>query len=208
MRGESTLDKKFAIAITGCVGAGKTTACNILKKKGYHVIDADLIAKKLILNKSNPEVNILIQNILPSEILQNYNIRNIGNFFDQNNKLELEFDKKFQPILGNILTQKLKFYDSEDPIIFIDAPYLEQKNILNDISLIIVIEADYDICFNRLKKRNNYSNKKISYLLKNSQISDKLYKSPNLIIINNNNDIEDLTHAIDNILINNLKKYL
>ena len=40
--------KKYIIGITGGIGSGKTTVSEILRNKGYFVIDADTIAKEIL----------------------------------------------------------------------------------------------------------------------------------------------------------------
>ena len=35
---------KHAIVITGSIGSGKSTVCEILRKQGFEIIDADSIA--------------------------------------------------------------------------------------------------------------------------------------------------------------------
>jgi dephospho-CoA kinase len=43
------------IGVTGIIGSGKTTASNIMKKKGITVIDLDALAKKTIALKEVQE---------------------------------------------------------------------------------------------------------------------------------------------------------
>ena len=41
-------DFKYAIALTGGIGTGKSTVSSILKLYGYEVLDADLIAHDVL----------------------------------------------------------------------------------------------------------------------------------------------------------------
>lgn len=40
--------REMLIGLTGGVGSGKSTVCDILRSKGYHVIDADRISRKVV----------------------------------------------------------------------------------------------------------------------------------------------------------------
>ena len=60
----------IVIGITGIIGSGKTTASNILKKKGITVIDLDALAKKAIALK---EVQEDIVNRLGKEYIKDGN---------------------------------------------------------------------------------------------------------------------------------------
>ncbi|MEG2200417.1 MAG: dephospho-CoA kinase, partial [Anaerovorax sp.] len=42
------------IGLTGGIGSGKTTVSNYLASKGYHVIDADKVAREVV--DRNPEI--------------------------------------------------------------------------------------------------------------------------------------------------------
>ena len=47
------------IGLTGGIGSGKTTVSNYLIKLGYHVLDADLIAREIVLPGSETLIQIV-----------------------------------------------------------------------------------------------------------------------------------------------------
>ncbi|MBE6771572.1 MAG: threonylcarbamoyl-AMP synthase [Ruminococcaceae bacterium] len=54
------IDLEFSIPViglTGQTGSGKTTVADILKNKGYHIVDTDILARKAV---ENPEVIALL----------------------------------------------------------------------------------------------------------------------------------------------------
>ena len=51
MKQKSCVKKVIKIAITGKIGSGKTTACNIVKEIGYKVYESDKEVEKLLKEK-------------------------------------------------------------------------------------------------------------------------------------------------------------
>lgn len=54
------------IAVTGALGAGKSTVCQIFAEAGAHVIDADKIAHELILGDCRQDIHQLLGNQIES----------------------------------------------------------------------------------------------------------------------------------------------
>ena len=46
------MKRPIEIAITGKIGTGKTTTCNLLKNLGYQIFESDNEVKKLFIEKS------------------------------------------------------------------------------------------------------------------------------------------------------------
>ena len=52
MKQKVYVKKPINIAITGKIGTGKTTVCNLLKKEGFQVFESDKEIKKIFEKKS------------------------------------------------------------------------------------------------------------------------------------------------------------
>lgn len=55
---------KYAIALTGSIATGKSTACTMLKLLGFHIIDTDAIAHQLLEQHAVQVQDLFVQNIL------------------------------------------------------------------------------------------------------------------------------------------------
>lgn len=63
------LDFKIpVIGLTGQTGAGKTTVASMLNKKGYHIVDTDILARKAV---QNPEVISMLKKRFGDDIEKN-----------------------------------------------------------------------------------------------------------------------------------------
>lgn len=124
----------------------------------------------------------------------NYNL--LSDFFDRYFDKEIEFDTWFQPYIGEKISEFLKNYNS-DEILFVDAPFVDKRNITGIFEEIWLVNSDYFSCFNRIKKRNpNYSDQKISYNLNRTIITINFYHD-SLIFIDNNSSICDFFKNIN-----------
>lgn len=193
--------KYYFIAITGESGSGKTTVSNILREYGYYVFDTDLFSKKILTDDKS--VMKIIQNIVGKDAYKNYRLdfKKVGNFFDNNPDIEKEFESWYQIFLGKQIIKRLSILKNYNEIIFFDIPLLYEKNIINNFDYLWIINSQHKNCYERIKLRNNYTDEKIKYIIKNSRVNKTLLKS-NYKIIYNNKSIEDLKLLIKSELYN------
>lgn len=188
------VNKPYNIAITGCIGSGKTTVSNYLFNKGYKVIYIDNISRNLL---NCNFVSEKIQEFIEEDIFINeeLNLKLIGKYFDNHPVEEQIFEKWYQEFLG--LKIKRIINKNKSHIIFYDIPLLHMKKIDKLFDFIWVINADPKICIKRVLKRNNYSISKIKLLIENSYFH---YNNNNTIYLNNNDNLENLFFQINNTL--------
>lgn len=198
---EKANKKCYLIGITGEIGSGKTTVSNILRDYGYYVFDTDLFSKKVLLE--NKSVIEIIENIVGKDSCKNCKIdfKKVGNFFDNNPELEKKFEDWYQIFLGKQIIKKALLLKNDNEILFFDIPLLYQKGISDKFDYLWIINSKDKNCYERIKLRNNYSDEKIKYLIKNSKINKSLLPS-NHKIIDNNKTIEDLKLVIESELYN------
>ncbi len=185
----------YRIAIAGTSGSGKSTVALILRKKGQCIIDVDEFSKNTILEST--EVHDYIRTLTNCEIMQDgiFNYKEIGRMFDENSMLENKFEEWFQIFLGQKLKQKFNNESQNNNIIFYDIPLVEQKGITDLFNCFWIIDANKKLCYDRIKRRNGYKDKKIDNILNNSVFKNKV-RLKNYTVISNDGSVLDLEKKV------------
>lgn len=190
------IEKSYHIAITGIVGSGKTTVSQYLRERGFSVFDTDEFSRQII--AENKSIAGVLENIIKQPISHKgrLNLKKVGKVFDDNPQLEKEFEEWYQVYLADKIIQiKSSFMDQEE-ILFFDIPKLSQKKMEYDFDILWILEVEEATVFKRIKKRNDYSNTKIMWLIDNSK-TNKESLAADYICIDNNGTTEELQNHID-----------
>lgn len=178
------------IAITGGIACGKTLASNTLSDLGACIIDADIIARKIVEKGS----------IGAKEIEQAFG----KEFFDENGELirrklsKYVFGKPNRVQLLNSITHPLirqeihtLIGDLEDcKAVFVVIPLLIESGMTDMFDRVWVITAEQDIRIKRMIKRDNISIQQ-AYNILSHQVSDEVrLKIADLVIHNNGGEQE------------------
>lgn len=194
----------IVLGVTGGIGCGKSTVCNILRDK-YNaiVLDADKIAKEVM--KQNDVIskiaNSLGNNILNKDASINY--AELSKLVFKDKKSLDSLNSIVHPIVMNIIENEIQKLNTHN-LIVLDVP-LPIKEFIQLCNYIITVWAHENIRIDRVKKRSNLSEDQIISRMKN-QLSEKQYKEIADFIIFNNNSYDKLYLDIEEI-INRIKKF-
>lgn len=178
------------IAITGSMGSGKSTVAQLIRDMGYHVKDADQIAKEHL--ESDCVKTALLkrygQRILACDntIDKAYLASRIFNYPAEKRLLE----DLIYPFVYAELTAR-----TSEKIEFSEVPLLFESNGEHYFDEIWVVVSDEDKMIERLKKNRNYTDEMIQERLQHqmSQYDKALLAD---VIIENNSDIDHLKKQI------------
>lgn len=192
------------IGITGGIATGKSTVLNIIRNKGYIVIDADKIAKNLM---KKDEINY-------KNIVGYFGEGILGEDGEIDRKIlgsRVFSNPKLLKILNN-LTHPNIFMQIKDEIkkhcknnkIFVDIPLLfeEYDNVLrHDIKLneIWLISTDKDTQLKRLMERNHFTKEEAMDRIE-AQMPLCVKEKRSDKIICNSRTIDDLKKEIEHLL--------
>ena len=146
---------KLAIVITGSIGSGKSTVCEILREHGFEIIDADSIAHEQL-------------NLCASEVAAEFGDEVLsGGKIDRKKLGALAFkDAEKLKILERILHPKIRLeilsraakLESADRTYFVDIPlFFERRDAYKEFSRVAVVYAPRDTLISRVMKRNGLS---------------------------------------------------
>ena len=142
------------IGITGQIGAGKTTAANILKAMGAVVIDADKVGRIIV--ETNPKLIQKLarafgpQILTPMENLRRKKTAEIAFSSEKNRKL---LNSLVHPYLLKELKKLIKRNLAKNKVIVIDAALLLDWKLDNIVDLTLVIGCSKEKRMTRLLKK-------------------------------------------------------
>lgn len=178
------------IAITGSMGSGKSTVAQLIRDMGYHVKDADQIAKEHL--ESDCVKTALLkrygQRILTCDntIDKAYLASRIFNYPAEKRLIE----DLIYPFVYAELTAR-----TSEKIEFSEVPLLFESNGEHYFDEIWVVVSDEDKMIERLKKNRNYTDEMIQERLQHQMSQhDKALLAD--VIIENNSDIDHLKKQI------------
>lgn len=172
--------------LTGKSGAGKTTVANILKEKGFFVIDGD-VAARTVTEKGSDVLNTLSEYFGKDIIDLNGNLKRqvlAQKAFSSKENTEA-LNRITHGAIDTILRSQVKEAEKAGfENCLIDAAALLESPSRVLCEKIIVVTAPFDVRLERIIKRDNIT-KQDAVLRMNAQKSDEYYFENADIIINN-----------------------
>ena len=198
----------MVIGLTGGIGTGKSTVSQILRNKGFSVIDLDVISHKVI---EFPSVVEKIVKNFGKEVLENNENNNDGNRTVSREKLAKiifsDREKRFtlnsimHPEILRIMHKKILECESkkENKIIFVEIQLLFEVQWEKEFDYILLVAAKRDIQVRRVLERDKRSEKEAWDMI-NSQMSLNEKRGKSDFVIENDGNIDDLNRKVDKFL--------
>lgn len=193
------------IGITGGIATGKSTVVEIIKSKGYFVIDADEIAKDVV-KKGSLGLEKIKEKFGSDILLYNgeLNREKLAEIIFTNEEMRKELNEILHPIIINEIIKAVDEHILQEKVIFIDVPLLfESKDRFNEQGLsfdeVWLVYCDEQTQIDRLMKRD-----KINYIYALNKIKSQLdlnFKKENSdVIIYNNGNLHQLEETVEHFL--------
>lgn len=189
------------VGLTGGIGSGKSTVTDYLISKGFPVLDADKIAREIVLPGS--EMLIRLASVFGNQILLEdgrLNRKMLADmvFSDQEKKRTLD-GLMHTRILELIHDKILQF--REEKVVFIDAPLLFETGLDQSTDEIWVIDADDETRIKRIMDRDGLEREEILKRISAQMSRDEKNLRAD-VILDNNGDQETLYRQVDKLLKN------
>ena len=182
-----------AFVITGTIGSGKSTVCNILKLYGFKVIDADEISHK-ILDSLADEIGAKFGEkfVCGGKVLR----KELGNLvFNDKQKMQILENLLHPKIKAEILRLCNELEKTQIPY-FVDIPLFFEKASYAEFDKVVVVYAPKEVLLSRLAKRNSLTDDEALVRI-NSQIDIEKKRNLANFVIDNSSDFKALNKEID-----------
>ena len=182
----------FLVGITGGVASGKSTVSEMLQQCNCAVVDADQIAKEIVL-PGKPAYQDIIKKF-GSVVIQADGFINraaLADIIFRNKQMKKELNHITHPkIAKTMLWQIFKHFLQGKKYVILDVPLLiEAKFWLRFIKYTLIVYCEPSIQLERLQKRNNFNAEEAKkYVAGQLPLKDKLQYATH--IIDNNGTME------------------
>lgn len=193
--------EKMIIGLTGSIASGKSTVSQLLKDKGYAIIDADIVARLVV----EPGSNTLkeITNQFGSEVLHSDKTLNreaLGTMIFHNPMKRKQLNELMHPAIRNeMLKQRDELKNQGLETIIMDIPLLFESRLQHFVEKILVVSVSEEIQLERLIKRNSLSKEEAEIRIKSQLPVSEKEKGADAVIYNNGS-IEESKIQLEKIL--------
>lgn len=185
------------IAITGTIGAGKSTVCSILKNLGEICISCDEINKELLLSKNYLSgLKVIFPEAFINGILDKNCIKEI---IYNSEKKRLELNLYSHKKIEEKMLEEIDKIDAKKRI-FVEIPLLNQTDFCKHFDEIWVIMSSKDNKINRIISRDNCT-KEFAQKMLIAQVDDFNFPISTKIVYNDGS-LDELKQTILTLLKN------
>lgn len=185
---------KHAIALTGGIATGKSTACSLLKLHGFLTIDADIIAHKLLDMHS-----LEIANMFGSQYVENGKVlrKELGKIIFSNEEEKLKLEEFIHPLIAKEIEKQSIVFEKAGKPYFIDIPlFFEKMNY--PISKCLVVYTPGDLQVQRLMKRDHIDEEEAKLKISNQMDIEKKKELADFVIDNSTN-LKNLQNEVERV---------
>ncbi len=184
------MGKLIIVGLTGPTGAGKTTVSKLLTQNGYRIIDADLVAREVVL-PSTPCL-VEIKNVFGQQVVNedgSLNRRALGAVvFSDKQKLKQLEGILFPAIIARIGEMLKKCEQEGETLVILDAPTLLESGADSLCDYVVVVMAPQNARLMRIIARDNLTFEQGMQRI-NAQQSDDFYlDSADYVVDNGTSD--------------------
>lgn len=192
-----TLSRTLKIGITGGIGTGKSTVSSYIGDKGYKVIDADQVAREVV-QLGSPGLKSIERHFGKAFLTAEgqLNRKKLGEYVFQSEERLKKLNAILHPIIKEEIQKKIAECQGFVPLVFLDIPLLFEGKWDEELDAVLLVYADDQTAFNRIKARDGLSDDLVRKKIK-SQMSIEEKKKLSTVIIDNTADKAELYKQVD-----------
>ena len=195
----------YILGLTGGIATGKSTVSRYFFEKGYAVVDADVVARRVVEPGTEGLANIVAQ--FGTEIIQTdgtLNREKLGAMiFADAEKRETLNNLLSAQIRRAIMADTATLVNANQPLIVLDIPLLYEAGYETHCDAVMVVYTTEEVQRKRLMGRNNLSEEEaLNHIASQEPIEAKKNRAD--IVIDNNGTLNDTYEQVETWLKNNI----
>jgi dephospho-CoA kinase len=189
------------IGLTGGIASGKSTVSEMIRALGVHVIDADILAREVVIPKTFgwwSVVDHFGQGILNAD--GEINRPRLAEIIFANKDRRQLLEKITHPLIQWRSQQEKKAYKQQNfSLVFYDAALIFEKKLEHLFDEVVVVNASEQVQAERLALRDKISAQEVELRLKSQiPIAEKVKKSH--YVINNEGSVENTKDQVKKLI--------
>jgi dephospho-CoA kinase len=187
------------VGVTGGIGAGKSTVCNLFASHGRLVISADHIARSI--TDTDPSVRSRIQKEFgPATYLPNgqLNRKEIAAIVFSDKRKLAKLNAIVHPAVFAAIDQQLEraTAGSVKPYVVIEAALIFESGMESTLDYVIVVTADTEKSLMRVMQRDGLTREEVQRRMENQIPQEKKVRMADFVI-KNDGTVESLAATVD-----------
>ena len=185
---------KYAIALTGSISTGKSSAVEILKQSGFHVIDADSVAHQVLDEQHQAIAKEFGEQFVKDEKVDR---KLLGSMIFADKEKRKILEELLHPLIYARIAEKSTLLDKRAEPYIVDIPLFFEGG-RYAIENVIVVYAKKEQQLKRLMQREGYSEEEALSRI-NAQIDIEEKRKNATYIIDNSGDLKQLQYETERI---------
>ncbi len=191
------------IGLTGSIASGKSTVANMLREKGYPIVDADLIAREVV-EPGSPVLD-KIQQAFGKDVVREdgtLNREQLGAIIFTDEAKRQQLNELIHPaIRGQMVSQKESYLAQGYQTVIMDIPLLFESKLHDYVEKILVVSVTKELQKQRLIARNELTEEEADSRIASQLDMDSKEQGADAVI-HNNDTIEETEKQLEVILAN------
>lgn len=191
---------RVLVGITGNIGSGKSTVCNIIKNKAFSVISCD--------EKTEEAYKIAktqLQLTFGKEIYDGESVdkKKLAQIVFNNNELRKKLNDILHPVILEIIKMEVNRFNGA---VFVEVPLLFEAGFQSFFDEIWLVISSKSKIIDRVKLRDDISKEDVEKRI-NSQISDNEKIEKANVVIRNDSSLDKLEQDVNEEIVKLLTRY-
>ena len=186
------------IGLTGGIGSGKSTVSFMLKEAGFEIVDADIIAKEVLVKY--PEILEKVKVEFGAGFFDwrgEFRRKEFGNHIFRFPKQRKKYEEIILPYIKNEINDKLEELEKKKTsIVILDAPTLIENDLHKEMDYVILVWVDNNTQIQRVRSRDTLSRDEAIDRI-NAQMPLDRKKDFSNIVIENNDTLAKTKEQVD-----------